>query len=101
MKCISTWSSLLTITLTVATAPAANATMPGEPPQHSPIILQEDHHDVSPPLIMLAQISPAVEAPVVALPLHRRPGPPIVSSRPDPVLQQQAPSGFAALAISN
>jgi hypothetical protein len=101
MKCISTWSSLLTITLAVAAVPSVNATMPGESPQDLPIIIQEDHHDTSPPLFALAQISPQFEAPVVALPLHRRPGPPIVSSQPDPVLQQQATNVSAALAISN
>jgi hypothetical protein len=100
MKCVSDFSSLLTIILALAIAPFADAITPMEKTESSPMIAGEDHHDVSPPLNVLAQISPLVEAPVVALPLHHRPGAPIVSSEPDPVVQQ-ATTSLAAVPVSN
>jgi hypothetical protein len=74
--------------LAVLAAPAfAQPAAPSAQTQN-PIVIPENRHDTSPPLFVLAQIAPTASAPVIALPLHHRPGPPIVSSEPDPVLQQ-------------
>lgn len=93
-------SGLLMIFLAMVSVSLADATALVERSQDSPTVVQEEHHDISPPLIALTQISPVVEAPVIALPLHHRPGLPIVGSEPDPVAQQ-ATTGFTAVAVSN
>jgi len=56
--------------------------------QRNPLIIHEDHHDTSPPVDELARLVPLGSVHHVIKPLHRRPGPPIISSEPDSALQQ-------------
>ena len=55
--------------------------------ESGPEIVEEDYHDISPPIRELAPVAPLGSSQHVVIPLRRRPGPPIVSPEPDAVTQ--------------
>src|SRR6516162_11013889 len=55
--------------------------------ESGPEIVEEDYHDISPPIRELAPVAPLGSSQHVVIPLRRRPSPPIVSPEPDAVTQ--------------
>ncbi len=73
---------LLSCLMLFATVPAT-----AQEVETGPEIIDEDYHDTSIPVRDMAPVAPLAPSQRVVLPLHRRPGPPIVSPEPDAVSQ--------------
>jgi hypothetical protein len=58
-----------------------------------PIIIRETAHAITPPMSVVAEpVAPRTGGQRTALPVHRRPGLPIVSLKPDSVVQELSPA---------
>ena len=76
--------ALLVISLMVPSALPASA----QDIQTGPIVIPEQAHAVTPPVREMASVAPRAGGQGMALPVRRRPGPPILSVKPDSVVQQ-------------
>jgi len=76
--------ALLVISLMVPSALPASA----QDIQTGPIVIPEQAHAVTPPVREMASVAARAGRQGVALPVRRRPGPPILSLKPDSVVQQ-------------
>ena len=76
--------ALLVISLVLPSALTASA----QDIQTGPIVIPEQAHAVTPPVREMASVAPRAAGQGVALPVRHRAGPPIVSLKPDSVVQQ-------------
>ena len=85
MRRLESRSATLLSVLCLMLSPALPAL--AQEAESGPEIVEEDYHDISPPIRELAPVAPLGSSQHVVIPLRRRPGPPIVSPEPDAVTQ--------------